>query len=102
MNLLSINISDDVVIKIENDLKDDVYKYYYYAAEMNNRIMTMHASKGLENNNVILCLEQRYQFNDDYKNRLFVAITRAIDNVYLYLTSDFAFSDELLQIIPDS
>ena len=79
---------------------DDVYKYYYYETEKNNRVMTIHASKGLENNNVILLLENRFSFNIEYKNKLFVAITRAIDNVYLLPTEDFVHLENITQFIP--
>ena len=100
ISLLGIYIEEDVVKEIENCLKDDVHKYYYYTSEMDNRIMTIHASKGLENDCVIICLEQRFAFDEEYRNKLFVAITRAVDKVYLYQTSDFKFSGELHQIIP--
>ena len=46
--------------------------------------MTIHSSKGLENDNVIIVLDNKYnKINDEFKNKLFVAITRAKDNVYI-------------------
>jgi len=100
--LVGTTLSDNLLNDIENKLNDDVYKYYYLNTERNNRIMTIHASKGLENNNVIFCLENSHKFNDEYKNKLFVAITRAIDNVFLYLTDTFAHKEKIIEIIPIS
>jgi superfamily I DNA/RNA helicase len=46
--------------------------------------MTIHSSKGLENDNVIIILDSPYnKINDEFKNKLFVAITRARNNVYI-------------------
>ena len=100
MSILGTTLNDSVLNDIEEKLKDDVYKYYYLATERNNRVMTIHASKGLESNNVIVCLENRFNFDGEYKNKLFVAITRAIDNVYLFPTNNFAHIEKLYSIIP--
>ena len=100
--LVGTTLSDNLLNDIENKLNDDVYKYYYLNTERNNRIMTIHASKGLENNNVIVCLENSYNFNEEYQNKLFVAITRAIDNVFLYPTNTFAHKEKITEIIPIS
>lgn len=100
LQLIQIKLSNSILEKIENKLLDDIYKYYYYETEKNNRVMTIHASKGLENNNVILLLENRFSFNIEYKNKLFVAITRAIDNVYLLPTEDFVHLENITQFIP--
>lgn len=100
ISILGTTLNDSVLNDIEEKLKDDVYKYYYLATERNNRVMTIHASKGLESNNVIVCLENRFNFDGEYKNKLFVAITRAIDNVYLFPTNNFAHIEKLYSIIP--
>lgn len=100
MTLLGTELNDDILNEIEEKLTDDIYKYYYLSTERNNRIMTIHASKGLESNNVIVCLENKFNFNEEYKNKLFVAITRAIDNVYLLPTKTFAHITKISSIIP--
>ena len=46
--------------------------------------MTIHSSKGLENDNVIIVLDNKYdKINDEFKNKLFVAMTRGKNNVYI-------------------
>lgn len=99
-NILGINISIETIYAIENKLMDDKYKYNYYIVEKNNRIMTIHNSKGLESDNVVIVLNNPYnKINDDFKNKLFVAITRARDNVYILSKNNnevFEFINNLL------
>ena len=81
---LGIDISKNTIQEIKIKLEDEKYKYNYYVVEKQNRIMTIHSSKGLENDNVIIILDNKYnKINDEFKNKLFVAITRAKDNVYI-------------------
>ena len=83
-NILGIQISLDTINKIKNKLEDEKYKYNYYIVEKQNRIMTIHSSKGLENDNVVIVLNNQYNnINDEFKNKLFVAVTRAKNNVYI-------------------
>lgn len=83
-NILGIQISLDTINEIKNKLEDEKYKYNYYIVEKQNRIMTIHSSKGLENDNVVIVLNNQYNnINDEFKNKLFVAVTRAKNNVYI-------------------
>lgn len=83
-SILGIQISIDTIKEIQNKIEDKKYKYNYYIVEKKNRIMTIHSSKGLESDNVIIILDNRYNtINEEFKNKLFVAITRARDNVYI-------------------
>lgn len=53
--------------------------------------MTIHSSKGLENDNVIIILETPYNINtEEFRNKLFVGITRAKKNVYIYMKKGFS------------
>lgn len=82
--ILGIDLSENTINQIEIKLEDEKYKYNYYVVEKQNRIMTIHSSKGLENDNVIIILDSPYnKINDEFKNKLFVAITRARNNVYI-------------------
>ena len=82
--ILGIDLSENTINQIEIKLEDEKYKYNYYVFEKQNRIMTIHSSKGLENDNVIIILDSPYnKINDEFKNKLFVAITRARNNVYI-------------------
>ncbi len=84
INILNIDVSEETINTIEQKLMDEKYKYFYYIVEKNNKIMTIHSSKGLENENVIIYLSNTYKIDEIFKNKLFVAITRAKSNVYIY------------------
>lgn len=89
--LIGIEISRETVEKIYQKLNDDKYKYYYYISDKMNKIMTIHSSKGLESNDVVIILETPYNINnEEFKNKLFVAITRAKKNVYIYMKESFS------------
>ena len=61
--------------------------------------MTIHTSKGLESKNVIIYLDSTFQLKDDFKNKLFVGITRAKDNVYIYYTDYFIGKDYINMLV---
>lgn len=82
--ILDISLSENTINEIINKLENEQYKYYYYVVEKKNRIMTIHASKGLEADNIIVILDNPYnKINEEFKNKLFVAITRARKNAYI-------------------
>lgn len=86
---LNILLSEDTINEIVKKLEDEKYKYAYYVCDKNNRIMTIHSSKGLEANNIVIVLES-WKIDEAFKNKLFVAITRAKENVYIYYAERFA------------
>ena len=89
--LIGIEISRETVEKIYQKLNDEKYKYYYYISDKMNKIMTIHSSKGLESNDIVIILETPYNINnEEFKNKLFVAITRAKKNVYIYMKESFS------------
>lgn len=88
LEILKIEVSADTITEIINKLEDEKYKYSYFVVDKDNRIMTIHSSKGLESENVVIVLDNPYnRVDDEFKNKLFVAITRAKNNVYI-LTSN--------------
>lgn len=90
-NLLGVEISKNTIEIIFEKLNDEKYKYYYYVSDKLNKIMTIHSSKGLENDNVIIILETPYNINkEEFRNKLFVGITRAKKNVYIYMKKGFS------------
>lgn len=99
-DILGISVTDNTIDGINNKIEDEKYKYNYYVVEKQNRIMTIHSSKGLENDNVIIILDSPYNtINNEFKNKLFVAITRAKDNVYILTKNNnevFEFINNLL------
>ena len=87
---LNLDVSNDTVNIMYEKLIDEKYMYYYYISEKNNKIMTIHSSKGLENDNVVIYLNSTFPINESFKNKLFVAITRAKKNVYIYYENCFS------------
>lgn len=98
-NILNIDICENTISIIQNKLLDEKYKYYYYVSDKKNKIMTIHTSKGLESKNVIIYLDSTFQLKDDFKNKLFVGITRAKDNVYIYYTDYFIGKDYINMLV---
>mgnify|MGYP003307124383 CR=1 FL=1 len=69
--LIGIEISRETVEKIYQKLNDEKYKYYYYISDKMNKIMTIHSSKGLESNDVVIILETPYNINnEEFKNKM--------------------------------
>ena len=97
---LGVIISDETIFEIINKLEDEKYKYNYYTVEKENRIMTIHSSKGLESDNVIIVLDNQYNnINEEFKNKLFVAITRAKNNVYILSKNNEVVSNFINNLI---
>ena len=81
---LKIDLSMKTILEIVRKLEDKKYKYNYYMLDKKNRIMTIHSSKGLENDNVVIVLNNSCDKVDyEFRNKLFVAITRAKNNVFI-------------------
>lgn len=102
LKLIDIDISGVTLNEINSKLIDEKYKYHYYIVEKDNRIMTIHNSKGLESNNVIILLNSNFNDpnNEEFKNKLFVAITRAKENVFIITENNKkieTFINELLR-----
>ena len=97
---LNISISKETIDKIVDILEDEKYKYNYYIVDKKNKIMTIHTSKGLEADNVIIILDNEYdKINDVFKNLLFVAITRAKKNVYIISKNNEKIKNYITKII---
>lgn len=97
---LGLVLSDQTISEIIIKLEDEKYKYNYYVIEKENRIMTIHSSKGLESDNVIIVLDNPYNnINEEFKNKLFVAITRAKNNVYIISKNNNEISNFINNLI---
>lgn len=98
--LLGISLCRETINEISSKIEDKKYKYYYYVVEKRNRIMTIHSSKGLECDNAVVVLDNSFnKINEEFKNKLFVAITRARNNVFILSKNNVNvkhFIDELL------
>lgn len=99
IEILNLDVSDETINIIHIKLMDEKYKYYYYITEKNNKIMTIHSSKGLENDNVVIYLHSNFKIDDNFKRKLFVAITRAKNNVFIYYEASFSGKDYINNLI---
>ena len=100
--LLGIVISEKTIVEIEHKIEDLKYKYNYYVVDKKNRIMTIHSSKGLECDNAIIILNNSFnKINDEFKNKLFVAITRARENVYIKTNNNIEVESFLQTLLED-
>lgn len=90
IKILNLDVSFRTINILNEKLNDEKYKYYYYILDKPNRIMTIHGSKGLEADNIIIYLTNTYPIDDQFKRRLFVAITRAKKNVFIYYEKCFS------------
>ena len=102
-SIIGVDICKKTVEKIDEKLTDEKYKYYYYISDKANKIMTIHSSKGLESNDVIIVLETPYSvYNEEFRNKLFVAITRAKKNVYIYMQDNFSGKQYIESLLKDN
>lgn len=107
MTLIEIPLPDDVRDNLKKELLDEKVINQYKNFSNINRIMTIHASKGLEVDNVYVILNKVYKYDEEYKRKLFVAFTRAKNYLFIskskesyYLTEPYEsdFQDILTKI----
>lgn len=75
--LLGVSIDSEIKREIIEKFQDNVYTNHYVNYLSINRIMTIHASKGLEADNVFIVLSNFRKLDDEYTRKLFVGFTRA-------------------------
>lgn len=87
---LNGEIVDKKVLKdLSLQLTDKKVLNYYRNSEGKNKIMTIHASKGLEADKVVLVLNKLpFNYDLEYKRKLYVAFTRAKDELLIVLTGN--------------
>lgn len=84
LKVLSIELDENTRKELKEQLSDDMYLNHYKNFENINRILTIHSSKGLEADNVFVRLEfLQYRITDEYRRKLFVAFSRAKNNLYI-------------------
>lgn len=91
-------ISDLEVFIRESKLED-----FFHENVETISVSTIHKSKGKEFDNVFLLLEKHTPTTDEAKRQLYVAMTRAKQNLTVHLNSNFldSFSSENLERIED-
>lgn len=89
LKIFNINIKESIKKELSKQLEDNVYINHYKKIENANRIMTIHSSKGLESDNVFVVFRKLpYNYNDEYKRKLFVAFSRAKTNLFISFSRD--------------
>lgn len=68
----------DVIFEsIQTQLETESIRSHYKRSIGISRAMTIHSAKGLEADNVILIIENDWNYNAEFKRKLFVAFTRS-------------------------
>jgi len=89
LKIFNVNMKESIKQELLKQLSDNVYINHYIKREDVNRIMTIHSSKGLESDNVFVVFRKPpYNYNDEYKRKLFVAFSRAKKNLYISFAKD--------------
>lgn len=84
LSTFNINLPENIKNEISTQLCEDVHVNHYIKRENANKIMTIHSSKGLEAENVFVVFTQPpLKYDDEYKRKLFVAFSRAKNNLYI-------------------
>lgn len=82
-------IPESTKIELLSQINDEKVINRYRKYEKVNRIMTIHASKGLEAEHVFVRINKvPSTYDDEYKRKLYVGFTRAINSLYICLTND--------------
>lgn len=89
LKMLKVNIDIEVYDELMIQLNDPMIRNHYINYTNVNRIMTIHSSKGLEAENVFVRIARiPYIYDDEYKRKLFVAFSRAKNNLYISYKKD--------------
>ena len=89
LKIFNVNMKESIKQELSTQLENDVYINHYKKYENVNRIMTIHSSKGLESDNVFVVFRKLpYNYNDEFKRKLFVAFSRAKNNLYISFSKD--------------
>lgn len=87
---LEIEIKDEEeIIKFKETILNDKYDNSYNGIEYKHKIMTIHSSKGLEFEQVLLHANDFKLHLKKDKNEHYVATTRAKDRLVIYLNNDY-------------
>lgn len=89
--LVDIDVPKTVLIELNDQLNQDVYRSQYILYKNANRIMTIHSSKGLEAEYVFMQFKRKtFTINDETKRKLFVGFTRAKERLIIGFEGDIS------------
>jgi DNA helicase-2/ATP-dependent DNA helicase PcrA len=87
--LIDPNDYSNEIMNIVSQLETPSHRDHYLRQVDVNRAMTIHSSKGLEADNVILIVENDWNLNEEYRRKLFVAFTRTREELHIVLQGRF-------------
>lgn len=100
LSLFEERIADTIVMNIRRELDDECVINHYKRSNSINRIMTIHASKGLEADNVIVRIKgNSRRVDNEYKRKMYVAFTRAKENLFI---STASVGQAVIELINDA
>ncbi len=86
LKIVNTKCPNDLINEISLLIEDEIYSNHYYLRSDINRIMTIHSSKGLESDTVVVLLEYDFSLNSSTKRKYFVAFSRAKNKLYINFT----------------
>ena len=84
LKLCGLILPNNAIEFINSEMENSAVKNHYLIDKNQNRVMTIHASKGLEADYVFLILDNPpFKFDDEYKRKMFVGMTRAKNHLFI-------------------
>lgn len=84
-----VMIPQSVLLELNDQLNQEVYKSQYMLYQNINRIMTIHSSKGLEAKYVFMQFKRKtFYINEETKRKFFVGFTRAKERLLIGFDGD--------------
>ncbi len=84
LKLCGLDLPDSAIEFINSEMENPAVKNHYLINKNQNRVMTIHASKGLEADYVFLILDHPpFKFDNEYKRKMFVGMTRAKSRLFI-------------------
>lgn len=96
-NILDYKLSNDKFERLFETINNDIYGNWYNLENIKNVSMTLHSSKGLEFDQVILLAKDFSLNNQENKNLHYVGITRAKEKMIIIFEKNY--SNKYLDIL---
>ena len=84
LKLCGLILPNNAIEFINSEMENFAVKNHYLIDKNQNKVMTIHASKGLEADYVFLILDHPpFKFDDEYKRKMYVGMTRAKNHLFI-------------------
>ncbi len=96
LGLFNEKCDGQIISNLRDELSDQCVINHYHRTSKCNRIMTIHSSKGLEADNVIVRISKDpFHFDAEYKRKMYVAFTRAKERLFISIDQNLNVFKEL-------